>query len=278
MAGEVFSSVGAQYVFWGYRDGNGYVTGTSASLANGANSGMGRLLGVNQAGIQKSPARDIVIPGDNGFLAAIKIPPGDVAKGTIVANMTNPVFASGVQSLLIDALGSSDIPIDGVPCPTYRQIVTVVNSPAQDSNGNAGWAIRIYLNLQVDPVDGDTQDANPNNVTYNLLASYATKFPWGKALSAVTNGSTKALVVPPFFSLYPLTIHTFKGDAAITTLVLNETPAGASSLLVPYFKDGTIQVYTTNYTVVTATKTVTFVAAPGAGTLNVLPYFFVPTC
>lgn len=279
----VFGAVGSQLTFWQYRNSSGYGVGTNNAMTNGQNSGAGRLYGITTVGLQKATTRNIVINGDNGIFGAIKIAPSDVPQGSIVANAKDPVFAAGTQSTVLDTLGGNNLMIDGIPCPTYQQMIIINNSPAIDSTGAAGWLIDIFMNVTADIVDGDASDGAARQFTANLLGSYSTKFPWGKALSSVTNGATKALSAQ-MFAPYPLTMHTLIRNTGVTTLVLNETPAGASATMVPAFNNGTAMNYnaspstSTDYSITTATKTLTLGAAGTAGDVLTVPYFFIPTC
>lgn len=279
-----FGAVGSSFNFWGIRNANGYVTGTATALANGANSGMGRLFGVSSLGIQKAASRNVVIPGDNSIFGAIKIAAGDLSQGSLVTSVKNPIFTTSSQGTILDDFGDSEIALDGIPCPNYRQLVLVTNAPAVNEDGAQGFSVKIYFNIQADPRDNDTQDAQAHQYTHDLIASLANAFPWGQAFTLVDHGSTRALMTEPFFSLYPLCIHTLRRNTGVTTVVLDETPAAANADSVLAFNNGTAMTYAgspasgTEYAVNTATRTVTLGAAGTAGDYLVIPYFFVPQC
>lgn len=280
----VFGAVGSQDVRWGFLSSNLRVQGTNAALANGGNSGMGKLYGVNTAGLQKAAARNVVIPGNNGVFGAIKIAAADLSQGQIVTNAKNPVYTTGSQGTKLVAFGNSEIALDGIPCPDYKQLCIIVNAPAISSDGVKGYSISIYFNVQSDPVDNDIQDGTAHQHTHNLLGSLTTKFPWGEAFVAATHGSTQALRTEPFFSLYPLNIHTLKRNTGVTAVVLDETPAGESDDYVLAYNNGTALTYdaaadsATEYYVTASTKTVTIGLAGTPGDDLIIPYFFIPTC
>lgn len=277
------AAIGSQLTYWMYRTAAGYASGTNKALANGQNSGAGRLLGVTAMGLQKPSTRNIVIPGDNGIFGAIKVPAGDVPTGTIVANVKDSVFATGPVGILVDSLGGNDLIVDGIPCPVYQQLIIVNNSPAIDSNSTPGWLIDILMNVTADTVDGDTSDAAARQFTTNLLGSYSTKFPWGKALTTLVNGASKALRAQ-LFAPYPLTIHTLIRNTGVTTLTLNEQLAGASASLIPAFSNGVALTYNaspsgaTQYSADPTTNVLTLGAAGTPSDVLVVPYFFVPVC
>lgn len=280
----VFGAVGLSDCRWGFLSSNLRVQGTNKALANGGNSGMGKLLGVTQAGLQKAAARNVIIPGNNGIFGAIKIAASDLSQGQILANAKNPVFTTGSQGTKLVAFGASEIALDGIPCPTYEQMCIIVNAPAISSDGVKGWSVSIYFNVQVDSLDNDIQDGNPHQHTHNLLGSLSSKFPWGEAFVAATHGSTLALRTEPFFSLYPLNIHTLKRNTGVTTVTLDETPAGETDDFVMAWDNGTAMTYAgspataTEYNVVAATKVVTVGLAGTVGHDLILPYFYLPSC
>lgn len=280
---SVFGAVGSQLTFWQYRNSSGYGVGTNKAMTNGQNSGAGRLYGINTVGLQIPAPRNIVISGDNGVFGAIKVPAADVPSGTIVANAKDPVFASGSQGSLVDSLGGNDLTIDGIPCPTFQQMIIINNSPAIDSNGTAGWLIDFFMNITAHQSDGDASDGTARQFTASLLGAYSTKFPWGKALTTLLNGATKAIRAQ-LFAPYPLTMHTLVRNTGVTSVTLNETPAGATAALVPAFTNGVAMTYasspsaSTEYAVDPTTKALSIGAAGTPGDILTVPYFFVPQC
>jgi len=104
--------------------------------------------------------------------------------------------------------------------------------------------------------------------------------PWGETISNVNYGLTQAWKSDPYWSPYPITYHTYVGDGgAAQTVTLDETPTAADGDAVQIWDNGSKLVYTTNYTVVTSTKVVTFVGTDPADTqFAVIKYQFTPGC
>lgn len=280
-----FSAVGSRILYWSYLY-NGYSYGTNLSLATGADIGMGRLLGVKSLGLPIPQSRNIAIEGDNGIIGALKIATGSLAEGELVTSVKDPTFVTGAQSLLINSVNGLDYHINGIPCPTYRNLCFIENAPAQNdtsgSLGQLGWSVTIYLSTQVQPRDEtQIQNATAWEFTHDILASYADKFPWGEAISNSLYGATRALKFGPFYSPYPYTLHTFIGDGTATTFTVDETPAGAGATYGEMYDNGAAVTYGAGagkFTVVAATKTVTFGTAPVSGHICNYFYQFQASC
>jgi hypothetical protein len=277
-----FSGLGVQKTFWGFNDDAGYLTGTATELANGEDSGMGILKGVGNINLQLPADRVIDVPGDNTIVASFLIPAATSPQGEMVARVYNPEFVTLSESALINTEDGLDFALMGIPCPTYRSLTLISNAPAKaQTSGSVGqpvWRVNMYFNLNVQALGNNIQDATPDDYTHTLVANRSDVTPWGAPITSVLYGATQAYGFRPFQSPYPIHMQAFVGDNSIDTLVLDETPAAASSVAVRVYEDGVKQVYTTDYTVVTATKTISFVAAPAAGAKVEVFYQFIPSC
>lgn len=279
-----WSSFGIQYAFWAALNG-AYPYGTTGSISNGGNAGMGRLRGVNSVQISESEAGTVYVNGDNGVVTSFLTQPQELPKGPINLGVMDQNFAAKSNGSVVYAEGDWDI-LGGVPqCYTFADLCLVLNAPgnAQESANldEAGYEVTMILKLQNKAnlfnemaTNAARQFANNTNV------KRSTKELWGRAFSAVSDGST-AFAVRQFFSPYPVTIHTFVGDNSTTTVTLNETPAAATGTAVQAWQADTKLVYGSGagkYTVDTSTKVVTFGTAPGTGVKVILPYQFIPAC
>lgn len=277
------SVVGSQYCYWGIVGTNGYVYGTSgSSMANGSDSAMGRLKGLQSLTLTVPEAPRVNIPGDNGAVTQMTLQPQELPSGTATFGVFNQTFNTKVGGMLIDQLGDFDIS-GGVPqCWSYARIALVVNSPAimldAGANESQGWQVTIINNLTVVPSDGiNISTATAQAFPYSIQARRATQRLWGTAYTTVTNGST-AFTHETFTSPYPVTIHTFIGDGSDTTLTLAETPAEASGDKVKVTINGVIKTYSSDYTVNTSTKVLTFATAPASGAICEVVYQHLATC
>lgn len=278
-----YSFTGSQHTWFTLLDTNGVFAGTAGTIANGSDAGMGRLEGVRTVSVGIPEGVAIPYPGDNGNKGTQLIGSEAAVEGSIVTSIEDLTFTTKSQGTSTSTIGDATAQPLGIQCPTYASMAVIVNSPALNqtpgSKGVKGWHAYLVMSIQSQPRGVDSiESSTAADFQHKIVATYADKFFWEAAISAVTHGTTNMLVYDLGFSAYPWTAHNFKGDGAATTFTLDETPAAASSDKVVYWKDGAIQAYTTNYTVTVATKTVTLVAAPAAGTDNVVLYQYVATC
>jgi len=112
--------------------------------------------------------------------------------------------------------------------------------------------------------------------------SEADKYPWGEAFTLANEGVTGGVMIP-FSGVYPIMMHTFVGDGTTTTVVLDETPAGdhtatPQAVFVYNATGAAALVPTTDFTLVPATKTLTFQAGalPAAAEVHVIYYAYIP--
>lgn len=285
---NAFGGIGAQYTFWAFRNASGYAIGTDADLANGEDSGAGRLFGVEQMGLAIPQTRNVVGKGDNGVVYVKKLPGDSAAEGQLLTSLFSQAFATGAQGLLINTVGNTDFIVNGVPCPDHASLCIVQNSPAVDEDGEDCWEIMCYMNLEISPRGPvQVQDSTPHQYTHDISANRASKTPWGEALTLAKYGATKAYVVGPFKSDKPFALHSALGNGSMTTFTLDETPSGENANDVMLWEAGTLGTYSatpdaaTKYKVVASTKTIT-VGATGqevaAGVPIEVLYKFLPQC
>lgn len=278
-----FSAVGIVPTYFSFLDSVGYAMGSGTSLANGAASGAGQIFGVKNIGIPVPPARTVVITGDNGQLGAIQLPGNTAPAGTLVAAVRNPTFINGSQGTITETIGNTDMDIGGIPCPNFQPFCLIASSPALDqtpgSVGNQGYETTIWYHLTQVPLDETAMaDSAVHDFTHSILATLATVQPWGKALTTVLNGATRALY-RKFFNTNPALLHSFKGDGTIVTVTLDQTPAGTDGNNVIVYQDGVLLVYGTGagkYQV--SGKVITFGTAPTAGAKIEVLYFYPFVC
>lgn len=282
-----YSFVGSQHTYFGLLDNSGYLMGTTGSIANGSDAGMGRLNGVESVNLNVPEARVVAIPGDNGLKGAMLIPSANAPEGAITTSIADLTFQSVAQSLTTRTLGNTVTQVLGPQCPTFKSLCLVVNSPALDQTagnvGVPGWHSYIFLKDQVQPRGADNiQNGNAAQFPHRIVATYASTFPWGEAFPSSTGyGTLTGLILDMGWSAYPWTGHTFVGDNSTTTFTVDETPAGEDGNYTLAWQAGTLLVYGSGagkYQVVASTKTYTLGTAPGTGVKLVTFYQYVPGC
>ena len=278
---NAYSVLGVQYTFWAALSGT-YPMGVTGTIANGGSAGMGRLRGVQDVNITMPLGETVYVPGDNGTATSFKTQPKELPSGTMTLGVLDQIFAGKSNGMAIYAEGDWDELGDGPACYNFSDICLVFNSPANaQESGNldeAGWVVTEVYKIQnqaaiLAQMQSGAAVTFPNNITCKRATANLT----GRAFSAANDSST-SLVVKQYMSDYPVTYHTYIGDNSATTVTLNETPAAASGTAVQYWLAGVKKTYTTDYSVNTSTKVVTFVAAPGTAAKAIIRYKFVPTC
>lgn len=282
-------SVGSQITSWG-KNAGGIVEGTNGALANGADSGMGRLIGVENWNVALAKARAVAIPADNGLAGSIILAPNTVTSGTLDVTVNDPTFLTAPVGMLVDTEDTLDFALIGVPCPQFVSLSVVINSPAQSATSGAvgvpAWEVSWFPNVYMWAHGIDQyQDGNANHDIFDVVLSTFDRYPWGQQPTVLLNGSTRGIKLAPFFSPAPMIVHTFVGDGSTVTVTLNETPYAATGTAVRATSVAagvaTPLVYGTGagkYTVVPSTRVLTFGTAPAAGTIVPINYMYVPTC
>ncbi|PJF39565.1 MAG: hypothetical protein CUN54_08400 [Phototrophicales bacterium] len=278
-----FSAVGTEITFWGFLKA-GIVHGTNGNLVDGQDSAMGQLLGVSDLGLALPEGRTIDIGGDNSNRGSIELPPNASPSGQLLTTVNNPTFVAAAQGGLISTEDGLDLYLQGVPCPDNVPLTIIHNAPAQRQDAGflteTGYEITIYLFVKVQPRGrNNIQDSQNAQYTHRIVGNYADKLPWGELLTAVKFGKTRAIQIGPFFSDFPMTMHTYIGDGSIgQSVTLAHTPAGTTAAEVRVYNanTGAKKTITTDYTV--AGNVVTFVTDPAAGEQNVIFYQFPPDC
>lgn len=287
------TGVGAQLVTWGINgigtSSAGIVEGTNGALANGASSEMGQLVGVEKINLPLSKMRAVPIPGDNGLIAAIPLPPNTVSQGDLTLTVEDPVFSTAPIGMLVDTEDTLDLALLGVPCPTFKSLTMINNSPGQNATsgslGVPGYLVSIYPNIYIYPRGNDNAtDGNALNFMSDLMASMFDRYPWGQKPTVVLNGSTRGARMNPFFSIVPWNISTIVGDGALTTQVLNNTPYAANGTYVRVFDNNagtcTPLVYGSGagkYQVLSG-STITYGTALTTGHVYTAFYGYIPSC
>jgi hypothetical protein len=276
-----FTGQGSRYEFWSIKSGV-YPYGTTGTIANGADDGMGRLKLLRDFNLAEPQATSNPIQGDNGASGSFLVSSADAYTGDQVVGAFDQTFATKATGRTIVAYDDHDISVVNQGCYTYADMAFVINSPAKSqeagSVGESGWDVIEFFAVTAQPLTPARTFQTNFDYQAILTLNLTDTFLWGETLATGGFTLTEAYHTDPIWSEYPVTYHTFIGDGAATTVTLDETPAAASGAKVQYWLDGVKKTYTTDYTVVTSTKILTFVAAPGAGEVAIIRYQFVPGC
>ncbi len=272
---EKFTSAGIQLAWWALNNSNGYPMGTTGTIANGSDSSLTQLQGINSISLNIQQPRQVNVPGDDGVQSVFFFEPEALPSGDLALGVFDATFASRSQGTLVYADGDWNVPVLQPNLPTYASMTLMTvsqgKSAASGSVGQAQWMVKIFPKVQAVTLgDAGLSNATDTSFTHALIANKSDKLPWGTSFSLTNNGTTQAAVYGPFLSEGKPMLHVHVGDASDTTLTLAQTPSAANGNKVKLWQDGTAKTYTTHYTV--SGTTFTFAAAPGAGVVSVIRY------
>lgn len=255
---------------------------TGATLSNGSSTSFRRIVGMTAfpENVPESPL--VEIPGDGGVIAQYR----RQATGIVSIPATMTVFDQTAISELTDKTvfteGSWEISQRTRKCRTFKNLAAILSGRAisQESGtvGDEGWWTIFYWRMTGDQINLPFAAGAALQVPMQLSLNETDTTWWEEDLN--TNyGQSYAWASDPIISDYPLMVDSYKGTGAgsqTTTLAL--TPAAANGTSVQAWEDGTKQTYTTDYTVVPATRVLTHVSNPVAAADYVIVYEYVPTC
>ena len=271
---DQFNTAGLERVEWAVNSSAGYPYGVTGSIANGADAGMGRILGAQNFNLPLQPPRQVSIPGDDSvqaiyFFQPETLPNGDMVLGNIDLNLW--AKSQGIKNYTD---GDWDAVVGQPDSPTFNQLTIITTSQAKSAQsgsvGNAGWFHKIYPRVQLVPIGDQGQtSAGPTNFTHQMIANMTDKLPWGTSFSLANNGTTRGAMYL-LKSEYRMTLHTHVSDASDTSIVLAYTPAAATANKIKVYRNGTLLTITTDWSV--SGSTITLVSAGSAGDVVVVRY------
>lgn len=270
-------------VFWGLV-GSGIVQGTSGAIANGADSGMGRFQAASDIATTLPSLPNVNLDSDGGVDGAVKGQPTEANSAVITGGVIDQIIAAAASNLLIKEEGPHDYIGGSQICLTLNPMCFVINRPGaiRDSGANfgqIGWEVTEIWNSLADVKQFNQigRGAQGQQIV-ELVFNHVGKTIWGETILAADFGVTRLWGLKPYWSEKPIYYHTFVGDAAAVTFTLDETPASEDGDALQAWMTGGKMAYTTNYSVVAATKVVTLTSAPGVGTIVPFKVMFEPTC
>ena len=284
---NAFGAQGMRYAFWGLWDSvaPSYITGTDDTMANAADSGMGRMLGIADLSISVPESPIIGRPGDNALLGSFIANPSDGPSGSMAFGSFDQLLDVAATQRAINAEGPHDISIDSNQCYEYLPLFLVVNSPAMSdasgSLGEAGWQVEEYFYVFAQPLSVQAKTLNAaHSYTHRLIFNERGILPYGETIIAGNYGLTQGWKTSPYWSARPIYYHTYIGDGgAAQTFTLDNPPYIDDGDALQIWEAGTKLTHTTNYSASITTGLVTFVGTdPAAAAFAVCKVMFEPTC
>lgn len=277
-----YASAGNQLAYFGFVDTLGFMTGLSTSApANGSDSAMWRLYGIQNATPGVPEGEDVTIPGDDDVVATISFP----------AN-TTPAFTAnfGVADLTRDAALQSTAVLNRAGInfgalqpqdPGYNNgtLIIQARSVSQD-DADAGlevWSGTIFPLVVAQPLGRETYEGRAAGVErVKFTAQKAAHFPTGETISETAGfivGTSKASIIT-FKSYHPLQFFRITGNNSTDTFTLPKAVADVTNV----FAVVNTQVLTNGagITVTAASDQIVFASAPGTGAKVIVVWGFVP--
>lgn len=248
-------------------DSAAYPISTTGTLANGADGGGMILTGIKSAsGQAREPNRvqstgddrrtkfQFIFPTDELPAMEMQFNVRDLIRDGAIAAANKVAISTTMTAIGVDTNEAFD-----VQCCVI--LSGVAKSADTATSGATRYRNRIYGSVNVMYIDENWQEVEAATYQYRGYPTQMSKYPWGLALNATTDGVTKQTATD-VFSNYPITLHTFIGDNSTTSFTVDYTPAGVStSGSVKVWVDGVAEA-DANVTVTTSTKTIALSTAP----------------
>lgn len=257
----------AQYAI---TDTDGFPMGPTGSIAQGAHRGMGIHVGVKKAGGPAGEPRVVDQTGDDGtYLQKFIFGSTKIGEMDLTFEVDNMDFYAAISNLKVFQIGEwNGVGIETDTVPTARTCF-VFNSQAKDADADFGdvrWVNMFYPLVTTYPLFEAVEEAKSLAYPYRGAPVRAAVTPWQVAFTKATHGFTRAARFK-LISRYPLTMHTFVGNASATVITLDYSPSTDDTGYGMWvWKEGTLLTRTVDYTVNIATKKITLNGtAPTAG-------------
>jgi hypothetical protein len=269
-------AAGTQLAFLGLVDSQGFFLGKTASTAQNKSEGMIRLSGIQTANPGPIEGEDVPVEGDDAVLGKFQFAAADTPSfiaNTGVFDLTTDALLQGTS---VESLGDIRIGVAQPNDPVYADACMIIQGKAKSfDDGNVGvsaWMGYIIPLLTAQPLGRETfegRTAASNRV--KVVTQAASRKPWGVTITTAVLGTTGAPLLP-FTADNPLTMHYFRGNAAIDTVTLDFTPVSQAKVII--HKETQLLTAGVDFTVNTSTKVVTFTSPPAANTRCVILYEF----
>ena len=271
---------GVQESYIGFVNSQGFFIGASTSEPGaGLGSGMIHLLGIQSATPGIVEGEVVNVPGDDTTIGQFAFDADQLPAFIVNTGAFNLNTDALLQGTLVETLNDLKIGVLMPGAPVYPDVCLLLQSFAKSkdtgSDGVKAWQQFIFPVASIQPLDreefaGRTPGVNRLKVTVQR----ASRKPWGVTILDATNGTTNAVALKST-SDNPIYFEAFKGNASATTRTLDKTPISVDKIIV-HTGTGQKLVPTTDYTVVTATRVLTFLAAPSAVGLYSIVYEYAP--
>jgi hypothetical protein len=264
MTVDVAKAVGnyAEGLYYGVVDSSGYLVGATATAPVAGVVGGSAMAQLK--GLQDFPftANDPDMPsqrGDAGALARFINRSTELPGATLTMGAFDYGFAALCQALEVDDSGGGEF-LGGNPYTvTYADLCLLVVSQAKSletaSAGSGMFEARMIHRVNMFPKLRTTFNDNAlPSYEYNMVANYASRFPWGRPFTAADDGDT-SFVYTDFTWPYRPIVQRWTGDNATVSYELAQNIAEDSATNIIVYQDGVALTWATG--------------APGAGEFGI---------
>ncbi len=240
-----------------------FPAGDDGVLANGENQSMLTYKGFATYTDTPANAEAVSIQADAGNIGTMFSRALDNATGTITFATFDAIFQGIVEDL--NVYSDDDYEKVGIDdaATVLNKIDMIINSHATSleaaSLDEQAWQVIEIFKATAEKGDSSTSgtDFAAQPQSYNLVFDHATKDMDNAAITDSNYNRTK-LRGQVYWSENPVIRHTHIGDGTTDTVTLAETPIESSATKIRVKVDGVALTFTTDYTVVPATKVLTF--------------------
>lgn len=257
-------------------DSNGYIAGTTGTVAGGAAGSPGfRLVGAQAFPAAAPSPVTVPIEGDDSYMGGFVYPSAAIRGAKLTAAVQgldiNQILGSGNSY----NIGNSSIGfIDVMPFSPVNVALIVTSQAKSQQAGNIGngiWSGVIIAKCQGIPTGRETFAARQAGAfAWEFVFSPSDRLPWGETFNPTVHGINTDIFTP-WSANYRKAMHRFTGDNATLAFgPLLYTPASTSLLDVVVYKNGYRQ--TTGVTINATTKFITFGSAPATNDVIAVYY------
>lgn len=271
---------GFQESYIGFVNSQGFFIGASTSAPSaGTGSGMIHVLGVQNATPGIVEGEVVNVPGDDTTLGQFAFDADTLPAFILNMGAFSLSTDALLQTTLVETLGDIQIGVLQPGAPVYPDACLLLQSFAKSkdtgSDGVKAWQQFVFPVVTIQPLDREEFAGRTAGVNrWKVTVQRASRKPWGVTILDAVNGTTNAPILK-MTSDNPLYFQVFEGNSAATTLTLDKTPVSVNKIII-HTGTGQKLVPTTDYTVVVATKVLTWIAAPATGSRHTIVYEFTP--
>lgn len=242
---KTFTAAGVDAAWIARLNSDGYPAGITGTLANGSDTGMHAMKGVQSVNLETPEGEIVDIPGDNGVIGSFQFAPQQTPRGSLELGVSDADVIANALGTNVYTDGDAEWVVVQPVDLTYQDMWLVTNAPAKSNDvgsvGNAGFEVRVHK-VQIQPRNGNQQTASGTTNPYQVVEQPIDVLPWGEAFSTVNQGTTSGYGYKSFFE-NRVTLHTLIGDGSTNTVTLDKTAAADNGNKVVVYKNGTKMTY-----------------------------------